>query len=373
MKMFYSEGIHAIVDGIHILVDPSFTSNKDIDIEELISIRKSNHHNPDYDSVDIILLTHAHSDHSDRLGEFKHTRIPLVCHPMTNTLRQKLIGSFENIHLLLQDEEYEFRSLRITAKEAGHCGGSLMFYVESNEGTILFTGDFNTMPSLSQNPALPIKCDILVMEATFGNPQYTFPLRNEVYGDIATFLKQKRDEGHPAVIMFGQGLGKAQDIVSLIGNIEDFECQIYMDHYSLMETKIFSQYYGDIGNYKSQTEAPFYPDGFTIYFFHMMVNKLEDTIVSTTQRYGMRNPPIVILTGWDSEKIGSIKGSIPNMKFFQISNHSGFNELITFAQQCNPKHVLTFHGAAEDLAAYFRKIGMDANCIHSGIYNFAKE
>jgi len=374
VRFFYDDGIHAIIDNIHILIDPSFTTNKEIDWDELKVKRKSKRHNPNYDSVDIILLTHAHADHCDRLDQFKHTRIPLLCHPMTYELKKKVLSAIPKTRQILQDTTETFESLTITTKESGHCGGSMMFFVESNEGNILFTGDYNTVPALSQNPAFPTKCDVLVTEATFGNAKYTFSLRNQVYGDLMQYIDRKKKEGHPAIIMFGQGLGKAQDIVSLIEVMKDKNIDLYMDHYSLLETNIFSKHYECSKRYSSIKNAPLYPsETFAIFFYHMMIDSMGNTIDNAKSQFGLIKPPIAILTGWNIDKLENIKKKFKDVEMFQISNHCGYNSLISFIEQTEAKFVVTFHGSANELASSLRSMDIDAHSIHKGLCKFKKD
>ena len=50
-----------------------------------------------------------------------------------------------------------------------------MSLIEAADETLLYTGDFKLRRSLSAEPCEPRRADILIMETTFGRPQYVFP------------------------------------------------------------------------------------------------------------------------------------------------------------------------------------------------------
>ena len=106
----------------------------------------------------IYFLSHCHSDHmvgladpafSSRLSENGYK---LYCHPVTAGL---LIGMSWYEHLqpfieklpsdepqLIQIPGDTLRTIYVTLIPAGHCPGSVMFLLEGDEGTVLYTGDF---------------------------------------------------------------------------------------------------------------------------------------------------------------------------------------------------------------------------------------
>ena len=105
----------------------------------------------------LYFLSHCHSDHmvgladpafSSRLSENGYK---LYCHPVTAGL---LIGMSWYEHLqpfiekLPSDKPQliqipgDTRTISVTLIPAGHCPGSVMFLLEGDEGTVLYTGDF---------------------------------------------------------------------------------------------------------------------------------------------------------------------------------------------------------------------------------------
>ena len=91
----------------------------------------------------------------------------------------------------------------------------------------------------------------------------------------------------------------------------------------------------------------------------------------------------ILFTGYQAEKSGGRKlidtGRIPiyghtvdvacELDRFDLSNHAGHSELVEFAEACNPKHVVLFHGDPETrpmLAQALEAKGMTVHCPNNG-------
>ena len=74
----------------------------------------------------------------------------------------------------------EWGGLRLTTFPAGHCLGSAMLLAEDGEQSLLYTGDFKLGESATAEPAELPHADILVIESTYGHPDYRLPPREEV-------------------------------------------------------------------------------------------------------------------------------------------------------------------------------------------------
>src|SRR5207249_2152395 len=96
----------------------------------------------------------------------------------------------------------------LTLLPAGHIFGSAMSLIEANGETLLYTGDFKLRPGLSAEPCEPHQADILVMETTYGRPQYVFPPAAEVMKGVIRFCREALDNDETAVLL-GYSLGKS--------------------------------------------------------------------------------------------------------------------------------------------------------------------
>lgn len=358
--IWYNQGTHIKLDGVHILCDPSFTTDEHPEYEAYLEIRKKNPINPDYNDVDIILVSHAHADHCDRLDYFSKSKVKVLAHPMTMSLKSSLFTNLSNKTMMNSGDTIEFGGLKISAYNSGHCGGSLMFLIEGETKKILFTGDLNTQVTVSTYPARPIECDVVVMEATFGDPKFIFPPRDQVYGDIYKYLNDTFAT-KDVIIMFCQSLGKVQDIAKLIRNFKENDIRIAMDSYSYSCTRMYDQYYDKINNEINHfgddiNELPkqsyiqiselFNPKRKTLVMHSMIKDKIIDDISNISRTYGLHEPPIVLLSGLSEDILRPII-DMHNPAIFQVSNHSDYQELINFAKLCFASKVCVFHGSAK--------------------------
>ena len=80
---------------------------------------------------------------------------------------------------------------------------------------LLYTGDFKPRPSPTNEPLEPVSCDILVMEATYGKPEYVFPPEEQTLDTACRILSSWLDRGESPVIHAWR-LGKAQELLHLL-------------------------------------------------------------------------------------------------------------------------------------------------------------
>ena len=61
------------------------------------------------------------------------------------------------------------------------------------------------------------RCDVVLMECTYGRPQYVFPPRDEVAGAMVAFARKALEDG-AAPVFFAYSLGKAQEAMAILGS-----------------------------------------------------------------------------------------------------------------------------------------------------------
>src|SRR5687768_7869224 len=118
-------------------------------------------------------VSHAHSDHIAGHRE-------IIASANTARLMEARLPGVRREHLLPFGETAEFPGFLATLLPAGHIFGSAQIYVETDEGTLLYTGDFKLRPSLSAEPAEWRHAETLIMETTYGLPKYRMPPTDEV-------------------------------------------------------------------------------------------------------------------------------------------------------------------------------------------------
>ncbi len=129
-------------------------------------------------------ITHAHSDHTAG-----HLR-PVITRD-THLLQAEYLKKSNPI-VLEYHEPLETEKYSLTLYQAGHCLGSAQALVVSKitGERLLYTGDFKSRASPVNEPLEPVACDVLVMESTYGRPQYTFPDQEHVIAPAVQTLRQ---------------------------------------------------------------------------------------------------------------------------------------------------------------------------------------
>ena len=131
-------------------------------------------------------LTHAHSDHTTGLtASFDIGEI--YCSALTGRMLRATIGvKAKLIHTIEVGESIEVEGARVTALDAGHCPGALMFLFEAEGHRALHTGDCRASPDVVA-AAVAAVCgppargglDLLYLDTTYASPRWDFPPQPE--------------------------------------------------------------------------------------------------------------------------------------------------------------------------------------------------
>ena len=153
---------------------------------------------------DTSVISHAHSDHTAR------HRHPVLTHG-TRLLLGDYLNRSEPVELEF-GEPLDLAECTVTLYPAGHCLGSAQTLVESKTTgeRLLYTGDLRVQPSPINEGHRQVPCDVLVIESTYGRPDYVFPPQEESIGTAMRVVAQWLDQGAVPVVL-GWRLGKAQE------------------------------------------------------------------------------------------------------------------------------------------------------------------
>ena len=155
------------------------------------------------------LISHAHSDHTARHSKPVLTRNTGL---LLADYLQKCSPVLLDYHEPLETPEYT-----ITLYPAGHCLGSAQVLVQSKSTGVklLYTGDLKVRSSPTNEPLEPVPCDLLIIEATYGRPEYTFPPQEQVLSTAFHIFRSWISRGEKPVV-HGWRLGKAQELLHLL-------------------------------------------------------------------------------------------------------------------------------------------------------------
>ncbi len=280
-------------------------------------------------------ISHAHSDHC---GSLKRTELLLASQQTTQLLKAKGKEPKKSAHTHKTD------SVEIALLNAGHILGSKMLYAEG-ENTFLYTGDFLSEDSLTQKAAVPVEADTLLLECTYGAPEYSFPPRETAYDEMGKWARAQLDAGKIAVVG-AYALGKAQEVVAAL-NLAGITPAVSP------EVAQMSKVYVENGvrlEYSAEGEALNGAFAAVVPMHHANRHLAE----GLHRAYG-RKVSVSVATGW------ALNRNFNTDRAFCLSDHNDFEGLVKFVEACAPKKVYCTHGFADVFAAQLRKKGFDAH------------
>jgi len=279
---------------------------------------------------DLNMVSHAHSDHLP--SSFR--TLEVVCSDVTRDLIRSRKGK----------DVQQAGDAMVEPLEAGHIPGSNMFLVSGDEH-VLYTGDFCTRKKAHVGPARPVRCDSLVVEATYGRPRYVFPDHREVLRSARDWLEDLLARGTSAVL-FAYPLGKSQELtlafrdlpLSLHPSIAHNNRVLSRHGYALCTDELDER--GGSGP-----------------VVYMTTGMGKDR--ATVERMRRGGAKTAAFSGWALDGFFG-RSSTVDMGF-PLSDHCGYDELLRFVEKCSPRAVYTTHGFDKAFASSVRKeLGIDA-------------
>jgi len=214
--------------------------------------------------------------------------------------------------------------------------GAAQVLVEDAEGTrILYTSDFR----LPKTPV--VEADVLVLEATYGNPYRVRPFGMMAEGILASLVEQGLKRG--PVCVFGYH-GKLQQVMQILHEAK-VRVPFIVPEGVFQVSKVCERYgmkLGDCLLLSSEEKA------------QSILNQHETCVVfyHMCSRGNVGNEALrIYATGWQfirpCQKVGKGEYRVA------LSGHSDFNGLLRYVEKCKPKMVMTDnhrHGDALVLA-----------------------
>jgi DNA ligase-1 len=158
-----------------------------------------------WDAKPFAFVSHAHSDHIAA-----HTEI--IVSQRTARLMQARLPGKRHEHVVPFGRRTTIRGLDIMLLPAGHIFGSAQFFLETETGSLLYTGDFKLRRGQSAEAAEWTHAETLIMETTYGLPRYRLPPTQQVIEKIVAFCRDALEDDAVPVLL-GYSLGKAQEIL----------------------------------------------------------------------------------------------------------------------------------------------------------------
>ena len=282
-------------------------------------------------------ISHAHSDHVAR-----HSSAVLT--PSTRILLGPLLKKSE-CRTLEYHEPLSTANYTMTLYPAGHCLGSAQALIESHVTgeRILYTGDLKLRANAMAEPAEIVPCDTLIIESTYGRPEYRFPPEEEVLERAFSILRSWLEAGFTPVVV-AHRTGKAQELLHHLLNAS-FEVAVESSAWEVTQRyqeagMTFPRAFRRLENGARDGEVVIRPPG---------RKKVVEEGSSHTRN--------IALTGWAVDP--SLRYRSGAATALPFSDHADFHDLISYVESVNPKRVFTVYGFPH-LAAHLRQRGYDA-------------
>jgi len=292
-----------------------------------------------------VFVSHAHADH---VAAFKYPdKLKYATeetHQILHALGWKHLDNWQRIKI---NDKIKIDDIEVHVHNAGHVLGSVQFEINTPEGTVLYTGDIGLEESYTMHPAESIKCDILVVETTFGAPIFAFPKRREIALDMVRWATMESIPSGKIPVFKTDSIGNAQEVIRVFNSLTKLPVVT-----AKSATKVSEIYRGfghslEYYDYKS-------PEG-----EELLEGRKCAIITPKGSKLNYENVDPALASGW-----AVLFGS--RQKAFPLSDHADFKSLLGFIRRCNPKRVLTFHGGTmtKEFPEYVRKkLNIDAHSL----------
>jgi len=291
-----------------------------------------------HDAKPFAFISHAHSDHLGAHAE-------VILSRGTSALMKERMPGKRAEHVLDFGERLERKDFAMTLLAAGHIFGSAQSFVESDAGTLLYTGDFKLRPGLSAEPTQWRHADTLIMETTYGLPRYRMPPTEETMARMVDFCREALDEG-AVPILLGYSLGKSQEILCALV-AAGLSPMLHDSVWRL--TEIYRRL------------RPDFPCTYSRFNGAEVSGKVLICPPSATRWKMVRqikHKRVAVLTGWALDP-----GAVYRYQCdaaFPLTDHADYPDLIRYVELVQPKRVLTLHGFAAEFARDLRERGIEA-------------
>lgn len=284
------------------------------------------------------VISHAHSDH------VANHHVPILTE---STLRLLQVTPRRWDPIILEfGEQFKGYEYTLSFYPAGHCLGSAQTLVESHKTgeKILYSGDIKLEPSPISEPIEVVQSDTLILEATYGRPEYKFPPEEKVveflFQTLDTFIKR----GNVPVIL-SYKIGKAQEVIAYLikkgfSVVVDETIHVLCKVHSEMGVKFpgsIRKYDGQVG----EREVLVFPPS------NSSKKKLSN----------LRGVKFIRLSGWSIDPY--IRRGFSAHVSLPLSDHPDFDGLLQYVEMVSAKRIFTVNGFP-DLAENLRGKGYDA-------------
>ncbi|MFN7562281.1 MAG: ATP-dependent DNA ligase [Prosthecobacter sp.] len=286
-------------------------------------------------------ISHAHADHVAR-----HEMT--FCSEVTRDLMKTRYG-FKNegeVRALPLREVIEWEGWELRLLPAGHIIGSAMLHLtrKADGATLLYTGDYKLRQGLSSERCQLLHADTLIMECTFGLPQFAFPPVPQIVAQVLKWVQETLEDGGIPVLL-GYSLGKAQEILCALAEAG----HPVMLHKSVWDmTRAVAPLLGKLPQFRLFDAAEAHGHALIFPPSNGKSLALKKLKVCRT----------AMLSGWALTPGAKFRYQVDEV--FPLSDHADHPELLETVELVKPRRVWLVHGYTREFAAELRTRGVEA-------------
>lgn len=283
-------------------------------------------------------ISHAHGDHARACHGLA------IATPETLEAYRMRFPEAGNVRPLAFGETFAFKDARLTPYPSGHILGAAQLLIEFGSERIVFTGDVKFRAPLVGAEAVPIPCDRLIVESTFGLPIFHFLSREDARTRILGFARECFDQKTVPVFL-AHPLGRGQEILHV-----------------LCEAGIPTAVHGAVARFLPLYErhGVRFP-GWTPYESLSGVDGKALVVVHGFRRHleaSGKSARIAYVSGWAA--LDNARARAGAEELIPYSDHSDFDELLSLVEAAAPREIDVVHGYAEPFAHVLKSRGWEA-------------
>jgi len=277
-------------------------------------------------------ISHAHGDH---IARHEYT----FCTPETARLVELRLGR-RTFREMPYRRPLDWGGLRLTTFPAGHCLGSAMLLAENDDESLLYTGDFKLGPSATAEPAELPRADTLIIESTYGKPEYRLPPRDEAIAQLVRLVREALDDGAVPVI-HAYLLGKGQEVTRILN---DHGIPVVQHRHIYRISQVYERCGVSLGRVEPLRSSV--PSGWAVVApprWHP-----GETLGRTVR---------IAATGWAVDASARWRWKVDHA--VPLSDHADYDDLLRAVELVQPSRVYCIHGPAS-FADRLAELGHDA-------------
>ena len=340
--------------------------------------------------VDHVFLTHCHLDHCGMIPQVcGRQNTELFTTPLTAEIGEIMMydslkiakaeeyplvygtGDIErtmnNVIPLTFGDTIELGKIDVTMHSAGHIPGAAMFEFGCDTST-LYSGDIHTIKQRLVEEALPVKCENLFIEGTYGGRVH--PDRETTEREFLNKIAEVNDRGG-TVLIPSFATGRTQEIMLLLRNLG---YDMWVDGMSRSVTRLYMDYPEYVRDFKKMKAAR---RKFTEVRNPSMRSSAKKAEVIVTTGGMMDGGPVlnylkhlkdnpknaILLVGYQAEDTNGrllletgcvmMEGELTKIECevikYDFSAHADHQQLVQFIEKCDPSNVIIMHSETREL------------------------